>query len=115
MMIRAKIHKPMYDHNDKKYIQLAVPSKFASRVEQVHEANAGKLRNGEKQNPLMGSVLTVKVPYRYRRVMCQVVGSKPIQALREGDEVVVELEFTGAWNVGNTSGFSWKIKNVDTL
>lgn len=115
MMIRAKIHKPMYDHNDKKYIQLAVPSKFASRVEQVHEANAGKLHNGEKQNPLMGSVLTVKVPYRYRRVMCQVVGSKPIQALREGDEVVVELEFTGAWNVGNTSGFSWKIKNVDTL
>jgi hypothetical protein len=48
----------------------------------------------------------VKVPYRYRRVMCEVTG-KPIQSLTRGDEVRIKIEFKGVWNVENYSGFSW--------
>jgi len=55
---------------------------------------------------LDGNILTVKVPFRYRRVMCTVQG-KPIQSFIKGDEVEIEIEFKGAWNVGNYSGFSW--------
>jgi hypothetical protein len=54
----------------------------------------------------MAQVLTVKVPFRYRRVMCEVKG-KPVQSLIRDDEVEVEVNFKGVWNVENYSGFSW--------
>ena len=40
--------------------------------------------------------------------MCEVKG-KPIQSLIEGDEITVEIGFAGVWNVGNYSGFAWKL------
>jgi hypothetical protein len=53
----------MYDHHSKKYIRLL-------------DIETGK-------------VLVVKVPYRYRRVMCTVEG-RPVQALVKGDHVEIE-------------------------
>jgi hypothetical protein len=38
--------------------------------------------------------------------MCNVKG-RPIQSLIKGDDVEVEIDFKGVWNVGNYSGFSW--------
>ena len=64
------------------------------------------LANTNIDNPLDGNILTVKVPFRYRRVMCNVKG-RPIQSLIKGDDVEVEIDFKGVWNVGNYSGFSW--------
>ena len=64
-------------------------------------------------NPLDGRILTVKVPFRYRRVMCEVRGG-PIQSLIKDDEAEVEIDFKGVWNIGNYSGFSWVIKSCDT-
>jgi hypothetical protein len=38
--------------------------------------------------------------------MCEVRG-RPVQSLIKGDEVEVDVDFKGVWNVGNYSGFSW--------
>jgi hypothetical protein len=46
------------------------------------------------------------VPFRYRRVMCNVKG-RPIQSLIKDDEVEIGVDFKGVWNVGTYSGFSW--------
>ena len=65
-------------------------------------------------NPLDGRVLTVKVPFRYRRVMCEVQG-RPVQSLVKDDEVEIEITFKGGWNIGNYSGFSWMLSSSSFL
>jgi hypothetical protein len=45
--------------------------------------------------------------------MCN-VGGRPIQSLIRGDEVEVEVDFKGVWNVGNHSGFSWILSSSFT-
>jgi hypothetical protein len=94
----------MYDHNDKMYIRLVIPEKCAHIVQRMHKKEV-------RDNPFDGRVLTVKVPFRYRRVMCEVHG-QPVQSLIKGDEVEVEVEFMGVWNVGEYSGYSWKLVSI---
>jgi hypothetical protein len=98
----------MYDHNDKKYIRLIIPENCAENVKRVQLNKAWLVKNQHLDDPLDGCVLTVKVPFRYNRVMCEVKG-RPLQSLMKDDEVEVEIEFCGVWNVGNYSGFSWKL------
>ena len=43
--------------------------------------------------------------------MCEVKG-RPVQSLIKDDEVEVEIDFKGVWNVGNYSGFSWIINSI---
>ena len=106
MKFLAQVHTPMYDHNDKMYIRLVIPERCAQIVERMHINKACLVQHKRVDNPLDGGVRTVKVPFRYRRVMCEVKG-RPIQSLIKGDEVEVMVDFKGAWNVGNYSGFSW--------
>ena len=101
MKFLAKVYQPMYDHNDKKYIRLVIPEKCAEIVRRRHTKEV-------RDNPLDGNVLTVKVPFRYRRVMCHVEG-RPVQSLIKDDEVEVEINFMGIWNVGEYNGYSWKL------
>ena len=56
MLVRARLKKPFYDLNGRKYIDLDID----------------------------GSTLKVKVPFRYNRVMCDVIGHVPIQDYKEG-------------------------------
>jgi len=70
--------------------------------------------NQNIDNPLDGTILTVKVPFRYRRVMCNVKG-RPIQSLIKDDEVEVELDFKGVWNIGTYSGFSWILSSSSSM
>ena len=108
MKFQAKVYTPMYDHNDKKYIRLIIPENCADYVKRTQLNKAFLIKNSHIDNPLDGRILTVKVPFRYRRCMCEVKG-KPIQSLIEDDEITVEIGFSGVWNVGNYSGFSWKL------
>ncbi len=108
MKFLAKVHTPMYDHNVKKYIRLVIPENCAEIVRRVQLNKAWLVKNQRLDDPLDGRVLTVKVPFRYRRVMCEVKG-RPVQSLIKDDEIEVEIEFTGVWNVGNYSGFAWKL------
>jgi len=64
-------------------------------------------------DPLDGRVLKVKVPFRYRRVMCEVKG-RPIQSLIKDDEVEIVVDFKGVWNVGAYSGFSWILTYISS-
>ena len=100
------IHEPMYDFNEKKYIRFVIPEKVAEIIERMQTPRRHLLINKNIDDPLDGRVLTVKVPFRYRRVMCEVKG-RPIQSLIKGDEVSVVMDFKGIWNVGTYSGFSW--------
>jgi hypothetical protein len=111
MKFTATVHTPMYDHNEKKYIRLVIPEKCAEIVRKNHINKSRFIKNSHVDNPLDGRVLTVKVPFRYRRVMCEVRG-QPIQSLVTGSEVEVEIDFMGVWNVGNYSGYSWKLSQI---
>jgi hypothetical protein len=110
MKFVAKVHEPMYDFNDKKYIRFIIPDKVAEIIERMHTSKRYLLVNKRVDDPLDGRVLTVKVPFRYRRVMCEVKG-RPIQSLIRGDEVNVDINFKGVWNVGDHSGFSWVLSS----
>lgn len=103
----------MYEFNDKKYIRLVIPSKLATIISDMHASRTHLLVNQNVDDPLDGHVLTVKVPFRYRRVMCEVKG-KPVQSLIRDDEVEVEMNFKGVWNAGNHSGFSWILSSSST-
>ena len=109
----VKVHTPMYDFNDKKYIRFIIPLKVSEIIERMHGQRLHLLVNQNIDNPLDGRILTVKVPFRYRRVMCKVEG-RPIQSLKKDDETEVELDFKGIWNVGNHSGFSWILSSSST-
>ena len=95
MKFVATIYEPMYDHNDKKYIRLVLPDNIVNRVRSKHEID--------------GKVLTVKVPFRYRRVMAKNMGTRPLQSLIKGDEIEVDIEYMGLWSVGEHRGYSWKL------
>ena len=103
----------MYEFNDKKYIRFIIPLKVSEIIERMHGQRLHLLVNQNIDNPLDGRILTVKVPFRYRRVMCKVEG-RPIQSLKKDDETEVELDFKGIWNVGNHSGFSWILSSSST-
>ena len=113
MKFMAKVHEPMYEFNNKKYIRFIIPSKVSEIIERMHTQRWHFLSNQNLDIPLDGNILTVKVPFRYRRVMCEVRG-RPVQSLIKGDEVEVEVDFKGYWNVGNHSGFSWILSSSST-
>ena len=111
MKFVGQVYEPMYDHNDKKYLRLVIPENCAQIVQRMHINKARLIQNSHVDNPLDGRVLTVKVPFRYRRVMCEVRG-RPLQSLIRGDDIEVELNFKGVWNVGEYSGYSWVLSSV---
>ena len=113
MKFVAKVYEPMYDFNSKKYIRFIIPTKVSEIIERMHTSRMQLLHNQNVDNPLDGDVLTVKVPFRYRRVMCEVKG-RPVQSLIKGDEVEVTVEFKGVWNVVNHSGFSWVLSQISS-
>ncbi len=53
-------------------------------------------------------LMIVKIKLSYRIVMCEYI-VRPYQYLIKDDEVEIEIEFKGVWNVANYSGFSWKL------
>ena len=111
MKFLAKVYQPMYDHNEKKYIRLVIPEKCSEIIRRIHTNKSYLIKNERVDNPLDGNVLTVKVPFRYRRVMCKVEG-KPIQSLIKDENVEVEIIFMSVWNVGEYSGYSWKLDKI---
>ena len=64
--MKATIHTPFYDWDGRKYMELSLENQ--------------------------GSLVRVKVPWRYGRVMCRIEGLRTIQELHKGDQVEVTLE-----------------------
>lgn len=109
MRFSCKVYSPMVDYNNKKYIRFVIPDDIKQRIEYIHSKIP--LQGEHKENPLDGNVLTVKVPFRYRRVMCTFEGV-PVQTLKRDDEVEVDILFMGCWNYGKYSGFTWKLTYI---
>ena len=102
MKLQCTIHKPLTCINGRYYIFLNLKDSDVQKCtkKEVHI------------NPLQGSVLKVKVPFRYNRIMCKTDGIKTIHEAVEGDHVVVDIEYTGEWSVDDDStisGSTWKV------
>lgn len=113
MKINCQIHEPMFDFNDKKYIRLIIPDDCKEIINRIHRNKNHIIRNSKIDNPIDGNILTIKVPFRYRRVMCEVKGN-PVQSLIRGDTVDVTVEYMGVWNIGDYSGHSWKMTSIES-
>jgi len=68
------------------------------------------LTNDKIQDPLSDSVLRVKIPWRYNRIMCTT--DEHFYELSKGAPIEVDIEFCGPWNVGEHSGFAWKASSI---
>lgn len=68
-MIRAKISKPMWTVENRKYIEVEID----------------------------GKKFTIKVPFRYNKVCCTVIGLTPVSCFEQGDLVDIELT-SKIWN-----------------
>jgi hypothetical protein len=67
--MNAKILKPYYDWDGRKYMDIILDSK----------------------------IFKIKIPFRYGRVMCKVIGMKTIQEMKKDE--IIDIEFTKkSWN-----------------
>jgi len=109
MRFSCKVHTPMIDYNNKKYIRFFITDDIKQRINFVHSKN--NLKGSHKDIPLDGNVLTVKVPFKYRRVMCTFEGV-PVQTLKKDDEVDVDVTFMGVWSYNEYCGYTWKLSYI---
>lgn len=112
MDITCTVHSPLSERNNKKYLELKLSTKDSKKVYDLHKTASQFLKNEKIKNPLENDVLEVKVPFRYNKVTCKVTGDKTIQELKAGDKIQINLEFCGPWNIGQWSGFAWKINEL---
>ena len=104
--MKCTVFASMMTINDRKYLYVEL-----SPEDVIHCAKKGKV----EFDPLQGSVLKVKVPFRYNRVMCKVNGLKTIQELKKGDAIDIRIEYTGTWKTpeGDT-GSTWTLVEIFT-
>lgn len=107
MEIDCTIAEPVSSTDSKRYITLdvGIHSEYVTRVHTFKTLPVKHL-----MDPLTGTLLRVKVPFRYNRVMCEVTGAKTVQELVKGDPVHVTLTYCGWWTTGEYGGPSWKLK-----
>jgi hypothetical protein len=109
--IKCKVHVPFHDNNSKKYLTLELPPAAEQRIRDVHKESSAHF-SGKIINPQEGSLLKVKVPFKYNKVTCKVTGNRTIQELVLGDQVDVVIEYCGVWVVNGYSGPSWKLNTL---
>jgi hypothetical protein len=112
--VECRIGSPMYTKNAKKYLDLTLESSL-EKVRDVHTLSSQYFKPTSKIiDPLVQSTLTVKVPWKYDRVACSVLGLKTIQEMVTDDRVSATIEFCGIWDVNNFCGPSWKLVNISS-
>ena len=109
MRFTCKVHTPMFDANNKKYIRFFISDDVKQRVQSLQSRYPLECEN--HHDPLDGNVLTVKVPFRYRRVMCTFEGV-PVQSLEKNDTAEVDVMFMGMWTYDTYCGYSWKLSYI---
>jgi len=103
----------MYSKNDKKYLDVTLDQNSLEKVRDIHHVSSNYFKPTSKViDPLVQNTLTVKVPWKYDRVACSVLGLKTIQELVIGDHISATIEFCGVWDVNNFCGPSWKVSNL---
>ena len=112
MNFKCTINKTLVSRNKKKYLELTLNEKDTKKVLSEHKKSTHLIKNQLIKNPLEENVLEVKVPFRYNKITCDVSGDMTIRELKVGDPVAVELGYCGVWNIGEWSGFAWKVTKL---
>jgi len=105
----------MHEYNGKKYMCLDLTPEIETKIESIHRDSAQYMIGSKIINPKEGPTLKVKVPFKYNKVTCTVLGMKAVQELALGDKVDVVLHYCGIWNVNDFSGPSWKLESIRGL
>ena len=106
----------MHEHNQKKYIEIFLPPCIEEKVQETHVSAKKFIKPGFiAVNPKNETGLQVKVPYKYNRVTCAVLGQKPVQALEIEDCVRVTIQYCGVWNASGYGGPSWKLLSLEQI
>ena len=109
---QCTVSNPYFDRNKKKYLILKLSDKDVKKVHSEHVKTSKFIQNQKIKNPLEGNLLEVKVPFRYNKISCKVSGDKTIQELEKDDMVDIIIEYCGVWNIGEWSGFAWKVSEI---
>lgn len=112
MIVDGTVYEPMYEHNGKHYLRVTLNDAITRRIQYTQMKNPIDAKHID--NPLIGNVLTIKVPYRYNRVMCRFEGA-PVQSLKRGDMVNLDMIFMGRWFAGEYSGYTWKMTYIKLM
>lgn len=91
----------------RKYMKIELDEEAKNEVLKTHN----KKMFQEGVNPLDDNILSVKIPYRYNRVDCQVLGITPVEDLQPGDEIFTTVQFCGAWK----SGLYWRFNLIQKI
>ena len=106
-MIRCRVNKPMYAVGTRKYMKIELQSEIKNKIYNLHREK--NFEGG--MDPLVENILAVKVPYRYRRVDCKVLGLTPVEDLTIDDEIFAHIQFCGAWR----SGLYWRFELIQKI
>lgn len=107
--IKSTVDQKMYTKNNKKYIDLEIPSSTAKKIGDVHKLFNNYMTKNTVISPLEGNVLKVKIPFLRNRVTCKISGDKTLQEYKKGDDFTGVITFCGIWSVGDYCGPSWKL------
>lgn len=112
MKVTCILYKPLFERNEKKYLEIELNSVDLENAEKNHKKTIKFIQNKKIKNPLEDNILEVKVPYKYKKLACKVSGLKQIGEYTIGDQVTLDIEYCGVWNIGEWSGFAWKVNEI---
>lgn len=108
MFTTVEIVEPIYNYNEKKCIDVKILSEtdldFVRRLSKINSESKKFLNSLKNDN-----ILTLKIPYRYRKIECRVEGIKTLYEYKKGDKAFVEILYMGEWTVGDFIGNTWKL------
>jgi hypothetical protein len=110
MNFQCVVHEPLGVVNNKYYIFLDLPPEVLDEVIRLHSSST--MTRPRVQSPLSGTVLKVKVQFRYNRIMCDVKGTKTLYEYKKGDFIKVSVKYCGKWEMGDYCGVSWVLNQV---
>ena len=105
------IDRELYEFSDKKYINIAVDEDTVRKINRIQYVSVNI-------NPLVGNILKVKVPFRYRKLEVEVTGGgdRTVYDLKKGDFVSsITVNCCGVWKVAEISGYAWKVTSINTV
>lgn len=111
--VKCSVAAKMYTKNQKKYIDLELPTNVAKKVNDVHKSFASHMTKNNVINPLEGTTLKVKIPFIHNRVSCKINGTKTLQEYKVDDPFEGTITYCGIWSVGDYCGPSWKLVSVE--
>lgn len=110
MYFTSNVVTPMYMRELKYYIDVKVDDNTKKTIEDTH-ANSS-VKHGKIFNPLDGDVLTLKVPFKWRRPLLTVDGLKTIYEYDIGDVLCGYAEYNGVWNTIHACGMTWTLMAI---